>query len=107
MKVKFNINENVYVKLNEYGIKKWLDYEQTTILHHLPDFIYSFTLEDILSRRNVDGYWKFQLYNLMHIFGEYFSLGSEIPFETDIIFDVELTRQNKIEILLNEDGDVY
>lgn len=67
--LKFNINENVKVKLTPFGI----------LLYK-----HKFDCEPNLDE---NGYYKAQLWNIMSIFGEYMMLGrfgDELPFATDI-----------------------
>ncbi len=59
MKIKINLNDEVKVKLTDFGIK-------------------------VLKHRHEDGYYKTQLHNLMNTFGEYTTLARELPFETEI-----------------------
>lgn len=64
--MKFNINDYVKVKLTEHGKK---------ILKE----------KDINNSVDENGYTKFQLWDIMNIFGEYCILGCDVPFETEII----------------------
>ena len=41
-------------------------------------------------KRDEEGYTSFQLWDLMNIFGPYLTLGTDIPFETDIILTYEI-----------------
>lgn len=62
-----NINDFVFVRLNERGLK---------ILKN--DF------KGWTPKQDEEGWTKFQLWELMEIFGDYMFLGSETPFETTI-----------------------
>jgi len=72
----FNINNNVWVKLNDYGMlihkKHYNKYKTEYIPPHKDD----------------EGWSKFQLWTLMSIYGKYMYNGCNIPFETDILFNV-------------------
>jgi len=79
---EFNLNESVYVKLNQSGIQILMErhielYDRLGIEE--PEF------EE--PKRDQDGYSEFQLYNLMHIFGEYLHIGNpNPPFDLNILF---------------------
>ena len=60
--MKFNINNDVKVKLNDKGRK-----------------ITNFTVKE-----DKDGWSKWQLWDLMSTFGKYISLGCATPFDTEI-----------------------
>lgn len=83
MDVKVNINMNVKVKLSNKGIdilrKRHDDLNEHIELRGGKGFG-EFKLD-----QDEDGYTTFQMWNLMNIFGEYMSMGLEIPFDTDII----------------------
>ena len=80
--MKFNINETVKVRLTDRGHE---------ILKELHDDLYSRLPKSTTMRReyiaeeDADGYTKFQMHDLMSTFGYHVSLGSSLPFETDII----------------------
>jgi len=70
---ELNLNENVYVKLNEVGIKIYEKYwNETAFLKELP-------------KADEQGYHKFQLWVLMSIFGASLSCGMIVPFEDTVI----------------------
>jgi len=89
---RFNTNHEVKVKLTEYGLAIYKEYlaEQDRLLR--PKFAdrTDKLLEGQRAQPDQDGYYKFQMYVLMHIFG-----GEErmpdtatsrpIPFETEIV----------------------
>ena len=83
---KFNINEYVRVKLNEVGLEIYKNrmkeinknLEETTEL--------KFPIYPIYPIRDNKGYVKFQLWDLMEIFGSYLRVGKEIPFEDNSIY---------------------
>lgn len=83
MDVKVNINEYVKVKLTELGIsilkekrnKQNKEFEALGLKgfgEYIPDL-------------DEEGYTKFQLWDLMRMFGDSLSNGTEIPFETTVI----------------------
>lgn len=87
MIIKININDEVKVKLTEFGIK---------VLKQKHDELNKMIKErggkgtEFVLRIDEDGYYKTQLHNLMHTFGEYTTLGiKELPFETEIEYKTE------------------
>lgn len=77
--MKFNINNYVRVKLNDYGRQILLEQflERRAIR---PDVFREFNL---LQEDN-EGWSKWQMWNFMNTFGEYVHLGAELPFEAEI-----------------------
>ncbi len=72
--MKFNINSFVRVKLNEHG--HLIHRQRHSRL--LPSFEYHPVEQD------EEGWSKWQLWKLMHVFGDHVMLGSKVPFETEI-----------------------
>ena len=73
-KTEFNINDKVWVKMKPLGEKIICVYYR---MDEYPEWL----------KPNKDGYVKFQLHSLMNIFGEHIRLGSDPPFETDILLE--------------------
>jgi hypothetical protein len=67
--IRFNINNYVKVKLTDYG-KSIIANNKYVLTHYKEDD---------------DGWSKWQLWELMSVFGDYVSLGREVPFDTEII----------------------
>jgi hypothetical protein len=66
---ELNLNENVYVKLNEAGLVIYQKYwNEVSFLTEVP-------------KADEQGYHKFQLWVLMSIFGPSLSCGMIVPFE--------------------------
>jgi hypothetical protein len=66
-----NINVQVYVELTPLGEKIIEEYnEQFRMPHH-----------DAPHKKEWDGFYKFPLWELMGIFGQHLSIGSDTPFE--------------------------
>ena len=83
MKIKFNVNEYVWVKLAPIGLailKCHHDGLRATF-PNLPEFTPPPTDEN--------GYARFQLWSLMEDFGDYMAWGREAPFETTIFFEMK------------------
>jgi len=98
MKVSININEDLYVKLTDYGIDIYAKYTMEYSNKSLNE-----VKQEIINERLFDGYHKFQIYDFMNIFGGSFRLGGGIqPCDINVIFDIKFTRQNKIEKLLED-----
>lgn len=81
---KFNINDYVKVKLNDTGV---------SILKNKHDELNKLIigtggkgLGDFELKVDEEGYTKFQLWHLMNTFGDSMIMGSETPFDTEIVF---------------------
>jgi hypothetical protein len=70
--ISLNVNSHIKVKLTKYGIEAYERYIHS-IYKNLP-----LSLVDRFSivRIDEDGYAKFQLWEFMNIFGEYFYMGN-------------------------------
>ena len=81
---KLNINEYVKVKLNETGLDIYIK-RMKEINESLKEkgTDLEFPLYPV---RDDKGYVKFQLWDLMELFGEYLRVGEEIPFENNSIY---------------------
>jgi hypothetical protein len=78
---KFNVNDNVKVKLTDYG-KKLLKAEHERFwAKHSRDVAYEPKRED------ANGYVTFQLWELMARLGPSIVMGLELPFKTEILID--------------------
>jgi hypothetical protein len=81
MQVKININEYVKVKLKEQGFCIHRQHYDNLWVGRVPAFPYNPPEVDNL------GYTEMPLWELMWLFGEHISLGMEVPFDTEIIFE--------------------
>lgn len=81
--MNINLNEYVQVKLTEYGKRVHFDYWYDKPIHIRSKFPYR---QPII---NEQGYSKFQLWDLMSIFGPVLHLGNpNVPFEgNEIVYD--------------------
>lgn len=75
--MKFNINDSVKVKLNDRG-REILKQQHELLFKDIPR--YKFTPP----REDAEGWSKWQMWDLMQTFGPHISLGSKVPFETEI-----------------------
>lgn len=78
--MNFNINNHVKVKLTPFGIhilKKQHD-DLSQWMNNLGEFELQLT---------EDGYYKTQLWCLMETFGPHIHIGTNTPFETEIILE--------------------
>lgn len=82
MKIDFNINNYVLVKLTEEGKRLLVEdhYKFWESAGRTPPYPYEEPKEDYF------GYSKWQLWSLMNKLGCYCGLGCEVPFDTNIIF---------------------
>lgn len=83
MEVKINLNDEVKVKLTDFGMQ--ILKQRHDELNNMIKASGGRGTEFVL-RIDEDGYYKTQLHNLMYIFGEYTSIGAKgLPFETNMI----------------------
>lgn len=83
--MKFNVNDYVKVKLNEKGINIYLERNQ-----HLRDMMSKYyNHEYVVKPPKIDeeGFTKFQMWDLMQLYGPYLGLGMDLPFETEILLE--------------------
>lgn len=86
--VKFNLNEYIYVELNDKSIdiiksKTHGDYFKVCIETHI------ITVDD-------KKYLKIQAYEMMYYFGEYLYLGCEPPIGLNIYFEEETLEKTEL-----------
>jgi hypothetical protein len=72
----FNVNHYVYVRLTDRG--RQIHRERFEAVFAGTKIKYSAPVE------NADGWSKWQLWDLMNVFGEHVRLGVELPFECEI-----------------------
>lgn len=85
MKIEFNINDNVQVKLTDYGrecLKKNYD---TLFSYYGKNKPFPFKLPE----EDKDGYSTWQMWELMQQFGPYLSMGIKNPFELTIKIEIK------------------
>lgn len=89
--MKFNINNNVKVKLTDFGRKVHRENINKTF-----EFIPKFRTDEYYNqyykpKEDKDGWSKWQMWDLMANFGPHIRLGGQVPFETEIeILDEKL-----------------
>jgi len=81
--VNFNVNDHVHVKLTREGIKE-LRKQHKELRETFPK-LHEFNIP----RTDEEGYTRYQLWELMRTFGHIMFNGSNVPFETEIKFEVE------------------
>lgn len=81
--IKFNINDKVKVKITDMGYNIWLDWENQFI--KFSSTIPVTTIEELKAKADKDGYTKFQMWDMMSIFGSHMNMGFENPIESNII----------------------
>jgi hypothetical protein len=77
--VSLNLKEYIYIKLNKNGIK----IANSACLGRIPQCEYK-------------GYYKFQLWKFINIFGVYLNIGISFVCDTEIIFERELLKEIKL-----------
>jgi len=76
--ITINVNDNVWVKLTPAGEALWAEYWKATEPADVPKSIRK-------SQTEADGWIRFQLHELMQIFGKAMYNGNmHLPFETEI-----------------------
>lgn len=80
---KFNVNNYVLVKLTEQGRQIYFEHYSVGGMFKKMDKLLKTNEPD------ANGYSRFQLHDLMHIFGNYMGNGMSIAFETDILIPEE------------------
>ncbi|UPI12722.1 hypothetical protein [Bacillus phage SBSphiJ4] len=78
---KFNANHAVKVKLTSEGLAE-LKRQHDELYAYYGDYIGEFTLP----KTDEEGYSEFQLWDLMYRLGRLMKMGTNIPFQTDMIF---------------------
>lgn len=82
--MKFNINNNVKVKLTDFGRKVHRE-NHNKIFEFIPaNCTYNYYNDFYKPLEDKNGWSTWQLWELMQIFGPYFFNGGEVPFETEI-----------------------
>jgi hypothetical protein len=101
--MKFNINENVKVKLTNFGIsvlRKQHD-ELMKVYSKVMDFPKFQEPE-----KDENGYSKFQLWALMESLGSYCGMAKEPPFETEIILSTgETESEQSVRVLIANENE--
>jgi len=85
--MKLNMNDNVKVKLTDVGIqemKKQHDEHNDYLITNGGEPYGVFQIN-----KDEEGYTKFQMWKLMNTFGHMMHNGSKIPFDMDILLDVD------------------
>jgi hypothetical protein len=83
MKKEFNVNHKVYVKLTEVGLKE-LERQHQELLTWFPK-----AGPFVPPKTDAEGFSQWQLHSLMSSLGHLMQLGCEVPFETNIYFEVQ------------------
>ena len=79
----FNINQNVRVKLNDYGRKIHKEY-----FDHLAEGLNT-SLKYAPPKEDAEGWSSWQLWHLMRVFGPYLWVGGKVPFDNWIFLPAE------------------
>jgi hypothetical protein len=85
---KFNINHNVKVKLTNVGRKIHRD-QHDELYGRLRRTPGAMPFEYTSPREDADGWSTWQLWVLMETFGNHMGMGAEVPFETEILVEME------------------
>jgi hypothetical protein len=89
--IRFNLNRYVYVKLNDEGLKILEDERRK--LYTLLGQLSAETAAKVYARRNESeekpGYYKFQMWEFMNLFGDKIGVGFDNPVAMDIYLEVD------------------
>lgn len=77
--IEYNLNKTIYVKLNDVGKDIYKNYIQ--------NLNSNLSIEPEVDE---NGYTKFQLWDLIHIFSESIGLGLQTPFDKNCIYFKEM-----------------
>ena len=81
--IAFNINDSVLVKLTDKGREIHRNWHEE-LRRQVPTYKGTY----LPPKEDENGYSRFQLWSLMNYFGPFCSLGLEVPFDTEILFEV-------------------
>lgn len=81
--MQFNVNHEIYVKLTEKGIEKYVKDHNNIML-----FKFHISYREFEERKNEQGYHKFQLWSFIDHFGGLGMSGWEY-YNTDVLFNAK------------------
>lgn len=84
MKFPFNVNDYVWVKLTPAGLKI-LERNFYELRRAFPNLPKQFLPPSV----DAEGYTKYQLWALMHDFGNHMVMGGQSPVETDVVLEIK------------------
>lgn len=90
---KFNINSYILVKLSDLGI---IHYVQKYNNNDIPLWN-QISCSEMTSRRNADGYHKFQFHEFLDMFGD-LGMSASDYFETTVLFRSEDLEELKVRL---------
>lgn len=96
----FNINNNVYVRLTDYGRKIHRNIYNAIAKEYAGKLPWAYKAP----KEDKEGWSKWQLHDLMNIFGEFMVMGCELPFETTIRIEDPLSKSSMKRIAVQK-GD--
>ena len=86
--IDFNINDYVHVKMNSYGMKIWNEHwEQLNTYRGKIEGVPKAILKAAKLKKK--GWYKFQMWEFMNIFGKAMWMGNGLPFETVIKIQID------------------
>ena len=85
MEYKFNLNDKIKVKLTDAGYQHMANYEND-LLKNYPSYTPK-TIEDYKSKVDTKGYYTFQTWEFMQIYGSIMCNGMKQHFEMNIVID--------------------
>ena len=78
--LKFNVNDIVRVKLTQVGLN---------IIRKKEDCYRHLKISGIKRKKDKEGYTKFQLWELMSLFGDHLYNGCDVPFNPEIKIEIK------------------
>lgn len=85
MKYKFNLNHNIKVELTDLGYQLMCKSENDLMFFY-PSYVPK-TIDDYKSKADSEGYYEFQAWEFIGLFGSVTHMGMTHYFFTDIIID--------------------
>lgn len=85
--IKFNVNNNIKVKLTTLGFQRLAD-EHNELIGRVPKWEFRNALY-YTDQVDKDGYSEFQMWEFMRIFGPIVKIGGPLPFYTDILITID------------------
>lgn len=82
---KFNLNENIKVKLNDKGIQHYVNWYNSNMLLDKWKIDYKYVKDSI----GEDGYRTFQMWHFMEVYGSELDMGFQDLYDLNILIDIK------------------
>jgi hypothetical protein len=97
MNTEFNINDYIWIEINEYGYQHLADKHKSFYSDHglLDQFPEMNTPEYYKSQANEQGYTKMQMHSFLSDFGDKSGIGNKLLYSTNVRFDEKDLKKTK------------